>query len=186
MKHYYIFGYGSLVSVSSLNRTLQRPQLTIHDLIPCYLLHYQRSWTLLHPVFSFAKQQNVNGVFLNIQPQKNSLTNGVIFKVNETEFVRLQERESSYLPVDVTSNILLNITQKTDYQIDSNTPIITFVSKKAHLITPATPDLYIFEEYEKIMPPAFKAFHNEFWDFYQKNTLISHLPRLEGSYTLPQ
>lgn len=36
------------------------------------------------------------------------------------------------------------------------------------------------------MPPAFKRFNEGFWDFYQENTVVSDLLRLEGGYTFPQ
>jgi len=181
MKTCYIFGYGSLISAESTNRSLQRSEFTVSDLIPCYLMDYERSWTYLHPVFSFEKETNVNGIFLNIQSKKGAITNGVIFQVNAKELERLKIREVFYDLVEVTDKILLPVSQISHFQ--ENIPIFTFTSKTSNLIEGNEPDLYIFKSYEAIMKPACLEFGEDFWQFYLTHTAPDNLPRLGGNYT---
>lgn len=96
-----IFGYGSLLSVASLERTLGRSYTG--PFIPCDLVGWHRTWNISMPnsVFVF---QDADGswasperiVYLNITPAAGRRVNGVIFVIQEDELRRLDDREWIY------------------------------------------------------------------------------------------
>jgi cation transport regulator ChaC len=95
-----VFGYGSLLSRSSLQRTLQRP----YDgpFVPCVLAGWRRSWDVAMPNQSYYALQGParliprHILYLNIRPESTSFVNGVVFVVTAAELAALDAREWIY------------------------------------------------------------------------------------------
>ncbi len=87
----YIFGYGSLLSSASRFQTLQEEVKAI----PLTLFGYKRSWN------TRASQLGGGITFLGLEPVENSFCNGIVFPVDEEQFVRLAKREAGYQQVEL-------------------------------------------------------------------------------------
>lgn len=100
----YIFGYGSLIDVQSLNRRGMLRRYTAEDLIQCRLSGFQRSWNTVYR----------GNLFLGIRPVpgiRATPINGVLFPIDERDKGAFMESECSagddplYDLVDVTDHI---------------------------------------------------------------------------------
>ena len=95
-----IVGYGSLLSVKSLERTLKRA----YDgpFVPCAVEGWRRSWNIAMPNRAFfyiesgEKIYPEKIVYLNVRPQVGSVMNGVLFVVGRDELEAMHEREWIY------------------------------------------------------------------------------------------
>ncbi len=112
-KHY-VFGYGSLVSLKSLENSLNRSTDSQMNYRNCYLHDYARVWNLgmdnavvvpNYKSYIEPKTQarpNVFITFLNSQRSPKSKIYGILFEVSEDELDKLDSRERNYSRVDVT------------------------------------------------------------------------------------
>ena len=95
-----VFGYGSLISIASLERTLQRHYDGPY--VVCSLEGWQRSWNVAMPNTTFyaktpqGRLYPKNILYLNLQPRGRSLLVGVLFVVNLRELKALDQREWIY------------------------------------------------------------------------------------------
>ncbi|MGD9853142.1 MAG: gamma-glutamylcyclotransferase family protein [Nitrospirales bacterium] len=95
-----IFGYGSLISVTSLERSLKRR----YDgpFMACALEGWQRSWDVVMPNEKFyanidsGRLYPKNILYLNIQSHPYMLLAGVLFVVTANELEELDQREWIY------------------------------------------------------------------------------------------
>ncbi len=95
-----VFGYGSLISRASLERTLQRP----YDgpFIACAVKGWHRSWDVAMPNHGFYAKIGSERVtpqmilYLNVQPLASSSVNGVLVVVTHAELQALDRREWIY------------------------------------------------------------------------------------------
>lgn len=99
----HIFGYGSLISESSVSRTLSR-EVMARDLVPATLHGYQRDWGIAIPVV-FDDGGVELAAFLDVQPAPGALVNGVLIAVTGTELATVARREAQYDVIDVTEHI---------------------------------------------------------------------------------
>lgn len=89
----YLFGFGSLINLSSAQKSFKRV-LTQNDLISVKIKGYERVWNAIESI-KF-EDGIVNGVFLNIQKNENSILYGVVIKITEEELEVLKLREKNY------------------------------------------------------------------------------------------
>lgn len=80
----YVVGYGSLISHASLRKTIPDKHF-----IPVVVKGYKR-------VFDLAVKESPDVNVLNLERDKNSQFNGVLFEINDKELVTLKKRESLY------------------------------------------------------------------------------------------
>jgi len=104
-----IFGYGSLLSIASLERTLGRSYRGPFAL--CSVEGWRRRWNVAMPNEVFAYRDSGSWVtperivYLNVEPQPGTRVNGVLFVVDASELARFDKRESIYDRIDVTSQL---------------------------------------------------------------------------------
>jgi cation transport regulator ChaC len=130
-----VFGYGSLLSMASLERTLGR---TYHGpLVVCDLIGWRRSWNVSMPNSTFAFQDSFGTwitpervLYLNITPAPGKRVNGVLFIVGEADLRVFDQREWIYERVAV-NDLLRGVTV-----IDG--PAWAFVARPEHLLVPPT------------------------------------------------
>lgn len=113
-----LFGYGSLISIASLEKTLGRKYTG--PFIVCELEGWRRGWDAAMPNKEPKKKPNEptyyeetpsgrmypdNILYLNVRQISDSLINGVLFVVNSKELKGFDEREWIYCRKDVTSQL---------------------------------------------------------------------------------
>jgi hypothetical protein len=102
-----IFGYGSLLSVASMERTLGRA----YDRAPvaCAIRGWRRSWDALVPNSAFYGRTEAGEfvpehiVYLNVRPDEASAANGLLYVVDAADLRGFDEREWTYDRVDITA-----------------------------------------------------------------------------------
>jgi hypothetical protein len=104
-----LFGYGSLLSKRSLERTLARPYTG--PFLTCHVKGWRRTWDAAMPNRAFYGETAEGRIYpkeilyLNVHRDSATVLNGIIFVVNSEELGRYDERESIYDRVDVTADI---------------------------------------------------------------------------------
>jgi hypothetical protein len=107
-----MFGYGSLILLESMERTLGRKySSTRYD---CGLRGWKRVWTSLYPNTTFysvgsdgKKMYPKNILYLNIAPAEGSSSiNGIIYVVDQADLAAFDRREYVYDRVDVTAEVI--------------------------------------------------------------------------------
>jgi pimeloyl-ACP methyl ester carboxylesterase len=102
-----IFGYGSLLSIASLERTLGRTYRG--PFVVCSIEGWQRRWNVAMPndVFVYREQDRwvapARIFYLNAEPAADKSVNGVLFVVDSEELERFDAREWIYDRVEITS-----------------------------------------------------------------------------------
>ena len=125
-----IFGYGSLLSVVSLERTLKRHYEG--PFVACSIEGWRRSWNIGMPNQTFYAETPSGRLFperiiyLNVTAQPGSLLNGVLFVVGPEELRAMDEREWIYDRKAVTDQLRgVNI---------SGGDAFTYVAKPEYLV----------------------------------------------------
>ena len=104
-----LVGYGSLLSLPSLERTLGRK----YDgpFLRCAVRGWRRTWDAAMPNKTFYTETS-NGrmvpegiLYLNVRRDPTTSINGVVFVVNQEELAAYDRRESIYDRVDVTGDL---------------------------------------------------------------------------------
>lgn len=110
----WIFGYGSLVSPSSLASTIGRTVTVGEGMHVAELAGYQRAWNYGSEVLrgdwvGDDGQQTIGGlvVSLGIVAAPADSINGVVFAIDDEELADLDWRERAYDRIDVTDRITL-------------------------------------------------------------------------------
>ena len=104
-----VFGYGSLLSISSLERTLGRTYGG--PFVVCAIDGWRRTWNVAMPNDVFVYRERDRWVtpekifYLNVEPDAGRAVNGVLFVVNSEELHRFDAREWIYDRVDVSSQL---------------------------------------------------------------------------------
>src|SRR3989344_765344 len=93
----YVFGYGSLMNIQSLQRTLPRKTIARR----AHLVGYRRKFGVYMP--------QAKCLALNIIPEKDSVVEGVFIEVSDADIEYLKKREIGYNCTDVTDNIRENV-----------------------------------------------------------------------------
>ena len=100
----YLFGFGSLINLASAQKSFKRV-LTQNDLISVKIKGYERVWNAVESI-EF-EDGIVNGVFLNIQKNENSILYGVVIKITDEELEVLKLREKNYSCIIIKKESIL-------------------------------------------------------------------------------
>lgn len=104
-----LFGYGSLLSVRSMERTLGRAYQ--RPFIPCELRRWRRTWDIAMPNQVFYAETPTglmypeNILYLNVCRDSHADLNGILFVVNTNELEAFDRREWIYDRENVTSDL---------------------------------------------------------------------------------
>jgi cation transport regulator ChaC len=130
-----LFGYGSLISKASLEKTLGRKYTG--PFIVCELEGWRRSWDVAmpnnkpdQPTYEETPSGRMypdNILYLNVRSITGSLVNGVLFVVNSEELDEFDKREWIYKREDVTSQLHGAIVE--------NGPAYVYVAKPEYVMT---------------------------------------------------
>lgn len=105
-----IIGYGSLLSIPSITKTLGREYE--RPFIHCQLKCWRRTWNITMPNKAFYYMESNTRIYpdhilyLNVYPDPDSQINCVLFVVKRDELEVMHDREWIYEPMDVTSNLI--------------------------------------------------------------------------------
>jgi hypothetical protein len=100
-----VFGYGSLLSIASLERTLGRTYTG--PFVVCVVDGWRRRWNVAMPNDVFVYHDGAHWVtperifYLNAEPGAGGPVNGVLFVVNSDDLQRFDAREWIYDRVDI-------------------------------------------------------------------------------------
>lgn len=169
----YLFGYGSLINLNSAQKSFKRV-LKQEDLIPVNIKGYKKVWNSIENI-SF-EQNAVNGVFLNLQKDENSNTNGVVVKITDEELELLKLREKNYSCISISANSVLNTNLDED--------IIAFMTTKEDKIAKrGDENCFIPAKYIDILSSAFEFYDEEFVNEYKKCLQNFPFELKQGVYT---
>jgi pimeloyl-ACP methyl ester carboxylesterase len=132
-----IFGYGSLLSLESLERTLGRSYTG--PFVVCGLMGWYRTWSITMPNSTFSYQNGKGSwvtperiLYLDITPSPERRMNGVLFIVNKDDLQMFDDREWIYERVQINDQ-LRGVAVL-------NGPAWAFVGRAEHrLVAPASP-----------------------------------------------
>lgn len=102
-----VVGYGSLLSISSIGRTLKREYNG--PFVICHLEGWRRSWDVSMPNSAYYYVDKGYRIYpekilyLNVRPAPGELLNCVVFVVNSDELESMNSREWIYSPISVNS-----------------------------------------------------------------------------------
>ncbi|MGV3601166.1 MAG: gamma-glutamylcyclotransferase family protein [Dyadobacter fermentans] len=174
----FIFGYGSLINLSSLSRTMQQ-EMVEEDIIPVKLRGFTRIWNLKAPIFSDNLKKEITGMFLNIRSRPESWVNGVIFEVSEEQLKYLDLRERNYSRLDVTADI------EPYQQLENGTfRVLAYIATGPEfLLEEATGDSFVMTKYVNMVESGCAAIGDFFLQDYQATTATNPFPLLMGDYS---
>lgn len=170
MGHYYIFGYGSLVSKASTAKTLGREptlfrQATLHGWV--------RDWNIAlinrrKESYFLLSESDVIPQFasaLNVRPpldqERPTNPNGILFDITEEELTLMDSREEHYERVDITQHI-------------SDAPegiIYTYTGLSRFCKTPFLDDIFLPKSYLELVETGFNSFGNNYLEEFRQTTL---------------
>jgi len=131
-----VFGYGSLLSITSLERTLGRSYSG--PFRTCQLRGWRRRWNVAMPNSTFVYRKGTTWVtpetifYLNVEPDAASSLNGILFVVSAEELRQFDEREWVYDRVDVSA-------QLTDVRVEGGAAWVYSAKAQYQLAHPADP-----------------------------------------------
>jgi cation transport regulator ChaC len=173
----YVFGYGSLINLKSLSRTIKR-EASIDNIIPVKLHSFKRKWNLKEQVYSSELNTTINAIFLNIEKDNNSWTNGVIFEVTNDELKFLNNRERKYKHI----NIAQHIEFYSGNNLDSSRVITYIADKSEYLQNYYSDNSYVMENYIKIVNQGCMDLGLSFNDDYKQTTDTFKFQIIKGEY----
>ena len=129
-----IVGYGSLLSIESVSRTLKRE----YDgpFIACHVAGWRRSWDASMPNASFYFVEGGERIYpnkiayLNVRPNPGTLMNCILFVVRDAELEAMHQREWIYAPTDVSLDLR-------GVRLDAGKAIM-YIAKNEHRLIGAT------------------------------------------------
>jgi hypothetical protein len=168
----YLFGFGSLINLSSAQKSFKRV-LTQDDLIPVKIKGYERVWNAIESI-QF-EDELVNGVFLNIQKNQNSILDGVVIELSGEELEILKLREKNYSCITIESKDILNRDFKSD--------LIAFMTtNEKKLAKVGDLNTFIPAKYVHIIKEALKNYDDDFVKGFKKSLENYPFSLKEGSY----
>ncbi len=169
----YLFGFGSLINLTSAQKSFKRV-LTQNDLIPVKIKGYERVWNALESI-QF-EEEKVNGVFLNIQKNENSILDGVVIEISEEELEILKLREKNYSCITIKSSDVVN------KKFDSD--LIAFMTiNKEKLAKTGDINTYIPSKYIQVVKEALENYDEDFIKGFEKSFENYPFSLKEGFYT---
>lgn len=124
-----IFGFGSLLSVSSLERTLGEPYQ--NPTLTCTITGWRRRWNITEPneavyaIGATGRYYPDRILFLNIEPRPNQVLNGLLAFIDKSNLPALDRRENVYDRIDITQHI-------NEYRFEGGS-VYTYEGKKSHV-----------------------------------------------------
>ncbi|GAB4528269.1 MAG: hypothetical protein Tsb0014_09490 [Pleurocapsa sp.] len=119
-----VFGYGSLMNISNLQKYLGRNLIPDLDFRFCHLHNFQRCWNIAMdnsldlPNYKYYVEPKTGNrpaafvTFLNVCPIQSQAIMGILFRVSEKELQNLDRRERNYRRIDATNLIDYSINGK--------------------------------------------------------------------------
>jgi hypothetical protein len=168
----YLFGFGSLINLTSAQKSFKRV-LTQDDLIPVKIKGYERVWNAIESI-QF-EDELVNGVFLNIQKNQNSILDGVVIELSPEELEILKLREKNYSCITIESKDILNRDFKSD--------LIAFMTtNEKKLAKIGDLNTFIPAKYIQIIKEALKNYDDDFVKGFETSLENYPFSLKEGSY----
>lgn len=159
----YLFGFGSLINLSSAQKSFTR-KLNQEDLIPVKIKGYKKVWNSIESI-KF-NNEDINGVFLNLQKDDNATAWGVKVKITPDELEILKLREN-YSCINIEDDLIAFMTIREDK-----------IAKKGDKNT------FIPSKYIDILNTALEKYDDTFTKEYTEETLKDFPFSLkEGTYT---
>lgn len=168
----YLFGFGSLINLASAQKSFKRV-LTQNDLKPVKIKGYERVWNAIESI-TF-EEEIVNGVFLNIQKNENSILDGVVIEISDEELEILKLREKNYSCITIKSADVLDKTIKSD--------LIAFMTTNEDKIAKVGDNCFIPKKYIEVVSEALKNYDDDFKKGFEKTFENYPFPLKEGFYT---
>jgi cation transport regulator ChaC len=173
-----IFAYGSLASLTSAERTLNRP---VHHLGPARLTGWRRRWSQardnLHSEKTFARGDDgslpPHCLGLNLEHAAGPGPNGVLFEIAQAELDRLAVREIRYDAVDVTDELAGEAAGGVDR-------VITFTAKPGNHAETPPPGAVILASYVRAVEAAFRALGPNQLELFRETTGPHPVEVVEG------
>ena len=173
----YIFGYGSLINLESISKTIGR-EVYSENIEPVKLLHHRRIWNLKESIFSEVLKKDIIGIFLNIEPSQGQWINGVLFEVSQTELFNLSERERNYRCIEISRDII----PYADFESNGNLIFVYLADDLNHLQNKPAPNYFVMNKYVEIVERGCFRIGNFFLDDYRKTTSDISFKKLDGMY----
>ncbi len=168
----YLFGYGSLINLSSAQKSFKRV-LKQEDLIPVNIKGYEKVWNSIEDI-KFDEIE-LNGIFLNLNKSPLSSTNGVLIKITNDELEILKLREKNYSCINIEAS-------KANIPLDED--IIAFMTtNKEKLAKKNDKNCVIPSKYIDILTNSFTSYSEDFVIEYSKCLKNYPYPLKEGTYT---
>lgn len=123
-----IFGFGSLLSLSSLERTLGHPYNKPY--CTCTLPGWRRRWNITEPnegIYAVSPTGRFfpdRILYLNIEPVQSQLLNGLLVFIDQKDLPALDRRENVYNRIEITGDIK-------EYKVQGG-PVYTYEGKQKH------------------------------------------------------
>jgi hypothetical protein len=170
-----VVGYGSLLSLPSVEKTLERK----YDgyFAPCTVAGWRRSWDAGMPNLAFYFRQGsdtiypLSIIYLNVRPQAGSELNVMLFVLEPHELEAMHNREWIYEPRVVTS-------QLRGVSVEGGDAIMYVVRPHFRVTDPRSPrDAAIRASYLRIVQSGLAQTDGGFRDAFERSTdpLPSHL-----------
>jgi len=163
-----LFGYGSLCSISSLERTLGRRYEG--PFLNCQVEGWRRGWDIGMPNHAYffnspaGRVYPDNILYLNVRPHAVSLLNGTLFLVDNDELERFDGREWIYSRHRINDQLRGVRLEKGDAYLYVARP--EYVMEQVESPHQAA----IRGSYLRILEEAFRDLGEEFRDAYQRST----------------
>lgn len=166
-----VFGYGSLLNVSSIERTIGRaPERD--ELVPARLRDHERVWDYSARVHADALEREVKAVFLNLHACHGAWVNGAVFVVDDRELQLLATRERFYSMMDVSGLL-------------DPAPLlraIAFICTDPRHLAAGMQEAFVMQGYIELVRQGCAAFGQGFIDDFGRSTHPAGFPVLDGAY----
>lgn len=171
----YLFGFGSLINLSSAQKSFKRV-LSQRDLIPVKISGFKRVWNAVESIQFENENQGINGVFLNIKKEENSILFGVMIEISEEELEVLKLREKNYSCITIKKESVLNFKAKGD--------LIAFMTTNEEKIAKiGDKNSFIPFKYTQVVKEALKNYDEEFNKNFEEIFKDYPFSLKEGNYT---
>ena len=168
----YLFGYGSLINITSAQKSFKRV-LKQEDLIPVCIKGYEKVWNSIENI-KF-DEENVNGVFLSLKENPSASTTGVVLEITEEEFELLKLREKNYSQITIKAS---------NADIPLNSDIVAFMTTNEEKIAKkGDENCFIPVKYIEILTNSFSSYSDDFVNKYKECLKDYPFALKEGTYT---
>ncbi|MDD3008548.1 MAG: hypothetical protein RBR70_03910 [Arcobacter sp.] len=171
----YLFGFGSLINLSSAQKSFKRV-LSQKDLLPVKIKGYERVWNAIESIQFEEEKESINGVFLNIKKNENSTLYGVMIEISDEELEILKLREKNYSCITIKKEDVLSFEAKDD--------LIAFMTtREDKLAKIGDKNCFIPFKYTQIVKEALNNYDEDFKKDFEK--IFENYPFVlkNGNYT---